>query len=275
MEIIEINSQLIDFLQIARNENGNKYDFGHALLVCGKKGMMGAAVLAAGGALRSGCGLVTVHIPESERFILQIACPSAMLSLDNESFFSSQNINFSKFSAVGIGCALGCEEKTLLAFRFLLKTVNKPVVIDADGLNLLAQNIELQQFIPKNSILTPHDGELQRLIGTWQNEKEKTDKTLFFAKKLKINIISKGAKSKIFSPEGKIFQNKIGSAAMAKAGSGDVLTGLITGLLSRGYTSTNAAILGVYFHSLAGDNAAKIYGVESMNSNDIIKCIKY
>lgn len=274
MQIIEITSHLIDSLRIARNQNANKYDFGHALLICGKKGMMGAAVLASEGALRSGCGLLTVHIPENERFILQTACPSAMLSLDNENFFSSQKLTLSKFDAVGIGCALGCNEKTLTAFSNLLKTTKKPIVIDADGLNLLAQNIELQQFIPKNSILTPHDGELERLIGKWQNDKEKTQKVIKFVTKFNINIVAKGAKTQIFSSEGNIYQNTSGNAGMAKAGSGDILTGLITGLLARSYQPINAAIMGVYFHSLAGISAAKKFGQESMHSRDISKEIK-
>ncbi|MCL1867816.1 MAG: NAD(P)H-hydrate dehydratase [Paludibacter sp.] len=274
MQTIDISSQLVDYLRIARNENDNKYDFGHALLVCGKKGMMGAAVLAAKGALRSGCGLLTVHIPENERFILQIACPSAMLSLDNENCFSSEILNLSKFNAIGIGCALGCEEKTLTAFRFLLKTAQKPIVIDADGLNLLAQHPELQKFIPQNSILTPHDGELQRIIGAWKNEEEKLQKTTEFAQKLQINIIAKGSKTKIFSPSGEIFQNTTGNAGMAKAGSGDVLTGFVTGLLARHYAPTDAAVMGVYFHGLAGDRAAKIFGQENMNSEDLINQLK-
>ncbi|MCL2597306.1 MAG: NAD(P)H-hydrate dehydratase [Paludibacter sp.] len=274
MQTIEISSQLIASLKIERNQNGNKYDFGHALLVCGKKGMMGAAVLAARGALRSGCGLLTVHIPEDERFILQIACPSAMLSLDKENNFSAQNLQVSKYDAIGVGCALGIGKKTSIALKMLMQTFAQPMVIDADALNLLAQNIELQQFIPKKSILTPHDGELFRLLGEWKNEEDKLEKIINYTQKFRIYVISKCAKTKIFTPEGKVYINTTGNAGIAKAGSGDILTGLITGLLARSYMPESAAILGVFYHGLAGDSAAKFSGQESMNSEDITNFIK-
>jgi len=274
MQTIEITSQYIDSLRIVRDPNGNKYNFGHSLLICGKKGMMGAAVLAARGALRSGCGLLTVHIPESERFIMQITCPAAMLSLDKENFFAETNLQLSKFDAVGVGCAIGNEQKTAEALKFLLQTFAKPMVIDADALNLLAQNIELQQFIPENSILTPHDGELFRLLGQWKNDEEKAEKIINFAQKFNVIIISKGAKTKIFTHEKHVFINSTGNAGMAKAGSGDVLTGLVTGLLARGYTPGSAAVLGVYFHGLAGDRADNCLGQESMNSEDIANFLK-
>ena len=274
METIKITPQLIDSLKIKRDENGNKYNFGHALLICGKSSMMGAAVLAARGALRSGCGLITTHIPESERFIMQIACPSAMLSIDNENFFSEKNLQLSKFDSIGIGCALGIDKKTMDALKNLMQTFAKPMIIDADALNLLAQNIELQQFIPANSILTPHDGELCRLVGKWRNDEQKSEKIVKFLRKFNINIIAKGSKTKIFTPQGKVYINTTGNAGMAKAGSGDVLTGIVTGLFARGYTPIDAAILGVYFHGLAGDSAAKLFGQESMTSEDIANLIK-
>ncbi|MDR2824331.1 MAG: NAD(P)H-hydrate dehydratase [Prevotellaceae bacterium] len=273
MENIKITSQFVDSLLFSRDENGHKYKFGHVLLVCGQSGMMGGAVLAVRGALRSGCGLVTVHIPESERFILQTTCPSAMLSLDSRPFFS-EILPYEKFDAVGIGCALDLEPETINAIDFLLERCIKPVVFDADALNILAKKVDFQPLIPKNSILTPHDGELRRLIGDWKNDAEKTQEIACFANKLNAIIVAKGANTRIFSPDGSVFQNTTGNAGMAKAGSGDVLTGLISGLLARGYAPINAAILGVYFHGLAGDHAAAHFGQESMNSEDIASEIR-
>ncbi|MDR1652155.1 MAG: NAD(P)H-hydrate dehydratase [Prevotellaceae bacterium] len=273
MEIKEVTSQFIESLLLARDTNGHKYNFGHALLICGRSGMMGAAALAARGALRSGCGLLTVHIPEAERFILQSACPAALLSLDYSDVFA-EIISFAKYDAVGIGCALGDAPETEHAFAFMLEKYKKPIVFDADALNLIAKKTEFQNLIPHNSILTPHAGELQRLIGAWENEDNKVEKVARFANKLNANIVVKGAHTSVFSPQGVVFRSTAGNAGMAKAGSGDVLTGLITGLLARGYSPLNAAIMGVFFHATAGDRAAAQFGQESMSVDDIVAEIR-
>ncbi|MDR1543889.1 MAG: NAD(P)H-hydrate dehydratase [Prevotellaceae bacterium] len=271
MQIIDKN--FVQSLLLERKKEAHKGDFGHTLLVCGSKGMAGAAVLATQAALRSGCGLVTTHIAENERFILQIKCPSAMISCDKNEFFSEIPQNLEKYSSVGIGCGLGQNPQTQKAFWELLQNFQKPMVIDADALNILAQNPDFQQFIPRNSILTPHLGELRRLAGDWTNEAKLGQNVQFFTQKYGVIMIVKGFQTRIFTPENEIFINSTGNAGMAKGGSGDVLTGLLSGLLARGYEPKNAAIAGVFFHSLAGDCAAEIFGQESMNSSDLIDFI--
>ncbi|MDR0831258.1 MAG: NAD(P)H-hydrate dehydratase, partial [Prevotellaceae bacterium] len=196
-----IDQNLINSLLKPRATNSHKGTYGHTLLVCGSKGMAGAAVLATEAALRSGCGLVTVHIAENERFILQTKCPSAMISCDSGECFSELPQNIDRFSSIGIGCGLGTKQQTQKAFLELLKNFQKPMVIDADGLNILSQNIDYQQFIPQNSILTPHIGELRRLVGDWQNEAEMVQKVEFFVQKYGIIMLVKGAGTKIFTPE--------------------------------------------------------------------------
>lgn len=266
-----ITEEYIQGIRLKREKFGHKGTYGHALLICGSKGMAGAATLATGAALRSGCGLVTTHIPCNERFAIQANYPSAMLSLDNEDYFSSVPKDLSKYLAIGIGCGLGQEYQTGEAFKELLATSYKqPFVIDADALNILANNYHIKQRIPENSILTPHPGELKRLVGEWHNEEEKINLVRRYAANIKSIIIVKGAHTMICLPDGNCYFNSTGNSGMAKGGSGDVLTGYITGLLARGYNSAHAAILGVYAHGLAGDKAAARWGIESMNSKDII-----
>ena len=266
-----ITEDYIQGIRLKRGKFGHKGTYGHALLICGSKGMAGAATLATGAALRSGCGLVTTHIPYSESFAIQANYPSAMLSLDDEDYFSSVPKDLSKYSAIGIGCGLGQEHQTGEAFKELLAASYKqPFVIDADALNILANNYHIKQRIPENSILTPHPGELKRLVGEWHNEEEKINLVRRYAANMKSIIIVKGAHTMICLPDGNCYFNSTGNSGMAKGGSGDVLTGYITGLLARGYSSAHAAILGVYTHGLAGDKAAARWGIESMNSKDII-----
>jgi NAD(P)H-hydrate epimerase len=233
--------------------------------------MIGAAMLATGAALRSGCGLVSVHIPYDERTALQTRFPSAILSFDKSGYFSEMPDETGKYNAIGTGCGLGTRIETMKAFETLLKSSQIPIVIDADALNLLAMNKELLKHIPKNSILTPHRGELKRLIGEWNSEDSKHRKTINLSSETQSIIVVKGAHTAIYLPDGKVYFNSTGNSGMAKGGSGDVLTGLITGLLARGYNSFEASVLGVYFHGLAGDKACEKYGCESMNSLDLLE----
>ncbi|MDR1898205.1 MAG: NAD(P)H-hydrate dehydratase [Prevotellaceae bacterium] len=277
-----IDGELIDGLKKRRLKFGYKNTYGHALLVCGSRyiennaqySMTGAAILAANAALRSGCGLVTVHVPCEERVALQTNCPSAILSLDRQHVFSDLPSNITKYNAIGIGCGTGTHCETEKAFAALLQSVKIPLVIDADAINILSQNRKLLKYVPHNSILTPHLGELKRLTGEWLNEKDKSKKTTEFASEYQLIVVVKGAHSSIYLPDGNIWFNSTGNPGMAKGGSGDVLTGLITGLLARGYNSFEAAVLGVYFHGLAGDKAKEKYGEESMNSLDLIEFIR-
>ncbi|WP_029904601.1 bifunctional ADP-dependent NAD(P)H-hydrate dehydratase/NAD(P)H-hydrate epimerase [Prevotella sp. 10(H)] len=265
-----ITEELIENIKLKRSKFGHKGTYGHALLICGSKGMAGAAVLSTGAALRSGCGLVTLHIPESERFAVQATYPSVILSLDSGYQFSELPPNLSAYTSIGIGPGLGQSTETTEALRQTLNTVYNPVVLDADALNIISEHYKLRPKIPAGSILTPHPKELERLIGKWQNEEEKLDNVKRLAANLKSIIVVKGAHTMIYMPDGRCYFNSTGNSGMAKGGSGDVLTGYITGLLARGYKSEHAAILGVYMHGLAGDKAAAKYGLEGMNSRDLI-----
>lgn len=265
-----LTADAIKALQLPRAKFGYKNNFGHALLICGSAGMMGAAILATGAALRSGCGLVTAHIPADERHSLQAKYPSAMISLDKESAFSQLPPTIGQYTAIGIGCGLSQNNDSVKALEQLLKTAQQPMVIDADALNILAAHKHLLSNIPKSSILTPHVGELRRLIGNWENEEEKVQRIKQLSRQLQSIIILKGAHTMVCFPSGDCYFNSTGNSGMAKGGSGDVLTGLLTGLLARGYSSESAALIGVFHHGLAGDIAAQELGEESMNSADLI-----
>lgn len=272
-EMTVIDDHLLGQLIEKRDPKANKYTYGHALLVCGKRGMAGAAVLAAGGALRSGCGLVTVHLPAEERFALNANFPSAITSLDPNDCFSVVPDNIERYSAVGVGCGMGKAEPTRKAFTTLLsecKRLSIKTVIDADGLNLIAENEALFDSVPHNAILTPHTGELKRLVGEWGSEGEMLKKAERLAIEREVIVVVKGAETKIFTPRGDCYVNTTGNAGMAKGGSGDLLTGLTAGLLARGYSAVDAAVVGVYIHGSAGDKAAAYYGEEAMNSSDMI-----
>ncbi|MDR1582014.1 MAG: NAD(P)H-hydrate dehydratase [Prevotellaceae bacterium] len=269
-----IDQTLINKLKKKRSKFSHKNTYGHALLICGSTNMIGAAMLATGAALRSGCGLVSVHIPYNERIALQIKFPPAILSFDKSGHFSEMPNDISKYNAIGIGCGLGTHPETMRVFEILLKTAKIPLVIDADALNILAMNKMLLKYIPGNSILTPHLGELKRLTGEWNSEDNKSRKITNLSSETKSIIVVKGAHTAIYLPDGNVYFNSTGNAGMAKGGSGDVLTGLITGLLARGYNSFEASVLGVYFHGLAGDKACEKYGPESMNSLDLLNLIE-
>lgn len=255
-----------------RNRFAHKGTHGHALLICGSRGMVGAAVMATRAALRSGCGLVTTHLPESERMVVQVACPSAMVSCDPESVFSCVPKHLERYRVVGVGCGVGQDSRSVQAFRDLLASVTAGVrlVIDADALNILAAHPEYMDLVPADAILTPHLGELKRLVGPWSSEQEKIERVRSLAARLQAYIVVKGANTMICTPGGRCMFNATGNPGMAKGGSGDVLTGYITGLLARGYDPCRAAVLGVYLHGLAGDKAAEKYGEEGMNASDMI-----
>lgn len=265
-----ITEEYIKTLVTKRKKFAYKNKYGHSLLICGSEIMPGAAILATGGALRSGCGLVTTHIPHTLQSTIMVHYPSAMLSLDSNTHFSIFPTNIQQYSAIGIGCGLGKHADSTQAFKTLLETFHKPIVIDADALNMIDGNKNILSKIPPNSILTPHLGELKCLIGQWHSEKEKIDLTMQLAILYQLIIVVKGAYTMIVCPNREIYFNTTGNSGMAKGGSGDILTGIITGLLSRGYDSKRATLIGVYIHGLAGDKATEELGTEAMNSQDII-----
>lgn len=247
----------------------HKGTYGHALLICGSEGMAGAAVLATGAALRSGCGLVTTHIPKSEREAIHITNPSAIVSCDNGQVFSEMPQDIDKYDVIGVGPGIGTAPETKEALGRLLRA-GRPMVIDADAINLIAADRELLAQISDNSVLTPHVGELRRLLGEWGSDNERNKKVAMLARQTHSVVVVKGAHTMICTPAGEFFFNSTGNSGMAKGGSGDVLTGYLAGLMSRGYAATDAALLAVYVHGSAGDKAAEYFGVEGMNSQDII-----
>jgi NAD(P)H-hydrate epimerase len=249
----------------------HKGSFGHALLLAGSEGKAGAAVLAGRAALRSGLGLLTMHIPASLLEIIQTAVPEAMCSLDAQARFLSLCPDLKPFSAIGIGPGIGQASETAACFSRLIQTAKEPLVIDADGLNILATEQTLWAHLPKGSILTPHPGEFRRLAGQWSNDYHKIELQKALSKKFGIILVLKGAYTCISDPDGRLFFNSTGNSGMATAGSGDTLTGILTGLMAQGYASLDAAILGVYLHGLAGDLALKDQSESSMIASDIIE----
>lgn len=248
----------------------HKGTFGHALMIAGSYGKIGAAVLGTRAALRSGAGLITVHVPQCGYQILQASVPEAMVSVDDHEKFFTSLPDLKPYSAIGIGPGIGQARETVTAFTKLLETSGKPLVIDADALNILGANRELIHLLPKNSVLTPHPKEFERLTGAWKNDFERLEKQIDFAVKTGTVVLLKGAHSSIASPDGKVYFNNTGNPGMATGGSGDVLTGLIAGLLAQGYSSLDSALIGCWVHGLAGDRAAARFGQISMSASDIV-----
>ncbi|HQX97536.1 MAG TPA: NAD(P)H-hydrate dehydratase, partial [Chitinophagaceae bacterium] len=267
-----IDQQIILSIYKPRNKFAHKGNFGHALLIAGSYGKTGAAVLSAKACLRSGVGLLTCHIPKCGYDILQITVPEAMVETDlNAEFISKVEIDAQKYSAIGIGPGIGTEAATKLMLKELITSCKAGVVLDADALNILAAEKELIALIPEESILTPHPKEFERLFGKWENDFEKIQLAVTKAVELKCFIVLKGHHTVIATPGGIAYFNATGNAGMATGGSGDVLTGILTGLLAQGYSSAEAAILGVYLHGLAGDIAADANSEEAMLAGDIIE----
>lgn len=254
------------------NRFSHKGTFGHALIIGGSLGKMGAVCLSSKAALKTGCGLVSVYVPKSGLIPLQSSFPEAMVMIDeNDEYITKFPELSQKQTAVGIGVGLGTDAKTINAFSSFLKRSNLPyLVLDADAINILALHPELVKLVPKQSILTPHPKELSRLIGEWSNDFDKIEKVKAFTKLNNLIVVIKGANSVIVLPEGDIHFNSTGNYGMATAGSGDVLTGIITSLLVQGYTSKDAVVLGVFLHGLAADEAIKNIHPKSLVASDII-----
>ncbi len=256
-----------------RKKFDHKGNFGHGLLIAGSYGKMGAAVMGARAALRTGIGLLTVHTPGCGNIIMQCSVPEAMVKTDSSEKMVSEIGDVSHFSAVGIGSGLGTEKETQEALRTLLKNYKKPMVIDADALNMLSYNKEWLTLLPAGTILTPHLKEFERLAGECSGGYERLMKQVAFSERYNSIVILKGAYSSVTFPNGTIHFNSTGNPGMATGGSGDALTGMILSLLSQGYSPENSAIFGVYLHGLAGDLAVEQSSVESIIASDIINCI--
>ena len=256
-----------------RKRFSHKGTFGHGLLIAGSYGMAGASILAAKACLKSGIGLLTVHVPIHNHDLLQTTVPEAIVHTDIQERYFAQPMHLHRYSALAIGPGLGQEEDTALAMMEQIQGSSLPIVLDADAINILSTHRNWLSRLPKRCILTPHLGELERLIGKCMDTYERLTKVKELAAYLQSYIIVKGAWTTIVTPEGNYYFNPTGNPGMATGGSGDVLTGILLGLLAQGYSREEACKLGVYIHGLAGDIAAEEKTQMGMTAADIIEAL--
>ena len=256
-----------------RTKFSHKGTYGHALLIAGSYGKMGAAVLAAKACLRSGVGLLTVQVPGCGYQIMQVTNPEAMIGIDSHEKLIGDEIDVDRFSSIGIGPGMGTDEITKNFLHSFLRKRKQPLVLDADALNMISLDKDLLKMIPAHSILTPHPKEFERLAGKTHHDFEKHELQIRFSKENQLFIILKGAHTCITTPDGISYFNTTGNPGMAKGGTGDILTGVITGLLAQGYSSLHASLIGVFVHGIAGDLAAKQMGEIGMIAGDICKLL--
>jgi hydroxyethylthiazole kinase-like uncharacterized protein yjeF len=270
------NKYLVEFADVKeilkpRSRFSHKGTFGHALLIGGSKGKIGATVLMGKSCLHSGAGLVTVHLPACGYTIIQTAAPEVMVSVDEEENECTQLPHLDSFSAITAGPGMGTGKNAANMLKHLIQEAEVPLLLDADALNILSVNPTWLAFLPKGTVLTPHPGEFARLAGKTSNSFDRLEILRAFCIKYSLNMVLKGAYTIVCSPLGNCYFNPTGNPGMATGGSGDVLTGILTGLLAQGYNPTEACILGVYLHGLAGDLAAEGSGYESLIAGDIIE----
>ena len=256
-----------------RNKFDHKGKFGHGLLIAGSKGKMGAAVLSAKAALRTGIGLITCHVPADGGNIIHSSVAEAMVDSDENNKLITSLPELSSFNSIGIGPGIGTDDATGKVLFNLLAICKIPLVIDADAINILGLNKEWLSTLPAGSILTPHPKEFERIAGASSNSYERLFKQISFSEKHNCIIVLKGAFTSVSLPDGKVFFNSTGNPGMATAGSGDVLTGMILSLLAQSYSPENAAITAVFLHGLAGDIASDKSCYESIIASDIIENI--
>ena len=260
---------LRDRLKI-RNKYSHKGTFGHALLIAGSYGMMGASVLATRAATRAGSGLVTTHVPRLGVDILQVAVPESLLSIDESDILFTNHPSLSKYTSIAIGPGLNQKTNTKTGLINLLKECQVPIILDADALNILAGIENWKDILPDNSILTPHPKEYERLFGPSENSYHRLKQQVEFSVKKNSVLVVKGANTCITTPDGAIWFNTSGNPGMATGGSGDVLTGIILGLTAQNYSNSDAAVIGVYLHGMAGDLASQKHGQHGMIASDIV-----
>ena len=260
-----ITTSFIRSLLKERLHNSHKGTYGHVLLIAGNLGTMGAAVIATKACIRSGVGLVTVNIPFMERLTIQVSMPEAMLNF-RESFID----NYDKFSAIGIGPGIGKNSLEKKVLKEIIKYSDKPIVFDADALNIIAESKKMGNKIPAHSIITPHPKEFDRLFGEHNSIEERKNTAIEMSAQHDIVIVLKGHQT--FITDGaNDFINTTGNSGLAKGGSGDALTGLIAGLLAQQYSSLHAALIGVYLHGLAADFTLQTQSMETMIITDVIE----
>ena len=265
-----INEDVVFPLISKRRKFSHKGNYGHALFIGGSKGKMGAVVLGIKAALRGGAGLVSCHIPSSGNDIVQVAVPEAMVSCDLSDSIITSLPDLGKYTAVAVGPGMGVSHNSFGVVIDLLSKCDLPLVLDADAINILSMNKDWLGDIPRNTILTPHPKEFERVVGGWSNDYERLQKQIRFSRETGAIVVLKGANSSVSTPDGKIWFNSTGNPGMATAGSGDVLTGIILSLLAQNYSPLDAAIAGVFIHGLAGDIASEINGEYSLIASDII-----
>lgn len=254
-----------------RSKFAHKGNMGHVLLIAGSYGKMGASVLASKACLRAGAGLITVQVPHATCNVMHTAVPEAMVSIDRSDLMFTEFPDLTGFSAIGVGPAIGTRSNCIKALNELLGQVGeKPIVLDADAINILAQQPEMLDKVPHNSVFTPHPKEFERLVGKWNDDYQRLCKAIEFAKERKVILVLKGAYTTVVLTDGTCYFNPTGNPGMATAGSGDVLTGIILGLLGRGILPHDAAVAGVYIHGLAGDLASEELGEDALIASDII-----
>jgi len=254
-----------------RAKFSHKGHFGHALLIAGGYGKMGAAVLASRACLRAGAGLLTTHIPKSGYDIIQTAVPEAMACVDSGENYFSDLIDLTKYNAIGIGPGIGQAKETANALKVLIQNTHVPLIFDADAINILGENKTWLSFLPKNCIFTPHPKEFERLAGKSSNDFERNQLQREFSEKYHAYVVLKGAHTAVTCPDGTCYFNVSGNPGMATGGSGDVLTGVILGLMAQYYHPKEACILGVFVHGLSGDIVWKKRSMESLIASDIIE----
>jgi NAD(P)H-hydrate epimerase len=252
----------------------HKGHFGHVLLIAGSYGKMGAAVLAARACMKTGAGLLTVHVPHKTCHVLHCSVPEAMVNIDRSDLMFTEFPDLSPFKAIGIGPAIGCRSNSVQGLTDLLDQLgHRRMVLDADALNILALHPALLDKLPENTVLTPHPGELKRLVGPWRNDFDRLQKVVDFCMKYKVVVVLKGAFTTVVSADGNCHFNTTGNPGMATAGSGDVLTGVILSLLGQGLEPIDAAVAGVYIHGAAGDLACNAEGEAALTASDIVNHI--
>jgi len=254
-----------------RTRFSHKGTYGHGLLISGSYGKMGAAILASKAGLRSGIGLLSTHIPRLGYDIMQTAVPESMVSIDRSDIIFTEYPDLENFDAIAIGPGIDTKCNSCRALEELLEECDKPLVLDADALNIIGANQELKNILPKGTILTPHMKEFERLLGVSMSAFERNEKQRVFSTEQSVVMVLKGAFSAITDENGRCYFNPTGNPGMATAGSGDVLTGIILSLLAQAYSPIHAALIGVYVHGLAGDLAAEEVGEEALIASDIVK----
>ncbi len=256
-----------------RPRHAHKGTFGRLLLVAGSEGMAGASVLAARAALRSGVGLLTIALPAGNNDILQRTVPEAMTLPDACTTHISHPVDTARYTAVAVGPGLAQHPDTEKALLQLIERCTVPMIVDADALNILSRNKEYLSRLPRGSVITPHIGELERLVGKCGNSFERLQRAVELARENNICVVLKGAYTAVVTPQGCSSFNCSGNAGMATGGSGDVLTGVVAALLARGFAVADAARLGVYVHGAAGDLAAEKMGETALIASDIVDAL--